>query len=112
MGGQLAGFADAPDKKKEDHKGENTRFRYCCSEMQGWRGNMEDAHIAEPDLGDGNGLFGVFDGHGGREVAKFVQNHFTKNLVNCEAYKRKDYKLALENTFLKMDRLLLTEKGK
>ena len=32
--------------------------------------------------------------------------------MNCQAYKRKDYKLALENTFLKMDRLLLTDKGK
>ena len=87
-------------------------MRFCCSEMQGWRGNMEDSHIAELDIGDGNALFGVFDGHGGREVAKFVQNHFVKNLINCAAYKRKDYKLALENTFLKMDRLLLTEKGK
>lgn len=73
---------------------------------------MEDSHIAELDIGDGNSLFGVFDGHGGSEVAKFVKNHFTKNLVNSQAYKRKDYKLALENTFLKMDRLLLTEKGK
>ena len=73
---------------------------------------MEDSHIAELDIGDSNSLFGVFDGHGGREVAKFVQNHFVKNLINCAAYKRKDYKLALENTFLKMDRLLLTEKGK
>jgi serine/threonine protein phosphatase PrpC len=73
---------------------------------------MEDAHIAELDIGDGNALFGVFDGHGGPEVAKFVKNHFTKNLVSCPAYKRKDYKAALENTFLKMDRLLLTEKGK
>jgi serine/threonine protein phosphatase PrpC len=80
--------------------------------MQGWRGNMEDSHIAELDIGDGNSLFGVFDGHGGREVAMFVKNHFTKNLVNCAAYRRKDFKLALENTFLKMDRLLLTEKGK
>lgn len=32
--------------------------------------------------------------------------------MSSAAYKRKDYKLALENTFLKMDRLLLTEKGK
>jgi serine/threonine protein phosphatase PrpC len=80
--------------------------------MQGWRGTMEDSFIAEMDLGDNNSLFGVFDGHGGSEVAKFVQNHFTKNLVNCAAYRRKDYKLALENTFLKMDRLLLTDKGK
>jgi hypothetical protein len=35
-----------------------------------------------------------------------VKNHFTKNLINSAAYKWKDYKLALENTFLKMDRLL------
>jgi serine/threonine protein phosphatase PrpC len=74
--------------------------------MQGWRGNMEDSHIADLDIGDGNSLFAVFDGHGGPEVAKFVKNHFTKNLINSAAYKRKDYKLALENTFLKMDRLL------
>lgn len=26
---------------------------------------MEDAAIHEPDIGDGNALFAVFDGHGG-----------------------------------------------
>ena len=57
---------------------------------------MEDSHIAETDIGDGNSLFGVFDGHGGPEVAKFVRAHFTKNLVAHAAYKRKEYKLALE----------------
>ena len=87
-------------------------MRWCSTEMQGWRGSMEDSYIGEMDVGDGNAVFGVFDGHGGKEVAKFVQNHFVKNLISCAAYKRKDFKLALENTFLKMDRLLLTEKGK
>ena len=73
---------------------------------------MEDSHIANLDIGDGNALFAVFDGHGGSEVAKFTQNHFVKNFIASAAYKRKDYKSALEATFLKMDRLLLTEKGK
>jgi serine/threonine protein phosphatase PrpC len=27
---------------------------------------MEDADIHEADLGDGNSLFAVFDGHGGK----------------------------------------------
>ena len=56
---------------------------------------MEDSHISSLDIGDGISLFGVFDGHGGPEVAKFVQKHFTKSLVNCAAFKRRDYKLAL-----------------
>ena len=33
---------------------------------------MEDASILERDLGDGNALFAVFDGHGGRE--SFIQD--------------------------------------
>jgi serine/threonine protein phosphatase PrpC len=36
-----------------------------ASGMQGWRVNMEDAHIAKADLNDECSLFGVFDGHGG-----------------------------------------------
>ena len=41
--------------------------------MQGWRGNMEDSHIADLDIGDGNSLFAVFDGHGGKEVAEYAK---------------------------------------
>lgn len=44
--------------------------------MQGWRVGMEDSHIAEsielPDKTQGT-LFGVFDGHGGKEVAIFAR---------------------------------------
>ena len=34
----------------------------------GWRRSMEDAAIAELDIGNGNSLFGVFDGHGGTNL--------------------------------------------
>ena len=29
---------------------------------------MEDAHVAQVDLGNGNSLFAVFDGHGGKLI--------------------------------------------
>ena len=76
MGPQLSGFSEFPDKQKTDHRGETKVVRYAVSEMQGWRGNMEDAHIAReimlPDKTKGM-LFGVFDGHGGKEVAIFTE---------------------------------------
>jgi serine/threonine protein phosphatase PrpC len=36
--------------------------------MQGWRKRMEDSHISDMDLLNGNvHVFGVFDGHGGNK---------------------------------------------
>jgi len=39
---------------------------------------MEDAHIANGEFNNNKNeaLFGVFDGHGGREVAVFSYNHY------------------------------------
>jgi len=48
--------------------------------MQGWRTNMEDAHIAKINFEPECSLFGVFDGHGGKEVALFVEKHFIEEL--------------------------------
>lgn len=51
--------------------------------MQGWRVGMEDAHICEsidlPNKTQGS-LFGVFDGHGGKEVAIYAKDNFAKVL--------------------------------
>lgn len=50
-----------PDHPKE---------KYGASGMQGWRKGMEDAHITHVDLIPGEvSIYGVFDGHGGQEVA-------------------------------------------
>lgn len=42
---------------------------------------MEDAHVAQVDLGNGNSLFAVFDGHGGPEVAEFVGKRIVSELT-------------------------------
>lgn len=74
--------------------------------MQGWRMNMEDAHIAALDIDVDTHLFAVLDGHGGTEVSKFVEKHFVAQLLACPAYQQADYPQALKDTFLKMDELL------
>ena len=52
--------------------------------MQGWRKRQEDAHIADISQGEKKNIdvFGVFDGHGGKEISTFVSHHFTKELIN------------------------------
>jgi serine/threonine protein phosphatase PrpC len=82
--------------------------------MQGWRKRMEDSHISDLSKGtDGkSNVFGVFDGHGGKEVAQYVKKHFTQELLNNPNYKKGDYKKALTETFLRMDVLLVTKEGK
>ncbi len=34
----------------------------------GWRKSMEDADIHVCNIGDGNAIFGIFDGHGGKFI--------------------------------------------
>ena len=41
---------------------------------------MEDSAITMAELNEDTSVFGVFDGHGGREVAKFVEKHFIEEL--------------------------------
>ena len=73
--------------------------------------NMEDAHIADVDFDQGISLFAVFDGHGGPEVAKFCAEYFGPELKKNENYKNKNYKKALEENFLKMDEILVSDEG-
>ena len=80
--------------------------------MQGWRKRQEDAHIAAISQGDKNDIdiFGVFDGHGGKEISQFVSNHFTKELIDNKNL-NKDMPKALKETFIKMDELMQTSEG-
>ena len=57
-------------------------------------------------------MFAVFDGHGGIECAKFCERFFGDKLREQADYQnRKDLGRALENTFLGLDKMLLTPKG-
>ena len=48
-------------------------------------------------------LFGVFDGHGGKEVAEHVRDNFRTEFIKNKNFISGDYKTALEETFMKID---------
>jgi protein phosphatase 1G len=82
--------------------------------MQGWRKRMEDSHIADISVGtdEKTHVFGVFDGHGGKEVAQYVKVHFTQELIANNNYKSGNISKALSENFLKMDEIMVESAGK
>ena len=86
----MGGFLDAPIKEKNPEPGQNENFIWGACSMQGWRSGMEDTHICQsvplPENYKGM-LFGVFDGHGGKEVADFAKENFKKKFVSREKFK-------------------------
>jgi len=104
-------FLQQPDTTKLSEESQLSNFKFGGSQMQGWRVNMEDAHIAKFNIASDIHLFAVFDGHAGHEVAKFVEKHFESTLINNPAFKQQDYGKALYETFLAMDQLIASSQG-
>jgi len=48
----------------------------------------------------------------GQEVALYVKKYYCKEFVKLASYKSKQYKIALEESFQKMDEMMKTEAGK
>ena len=106
-------FLPSPILTKELFSGENTLLRYGVCSMQGWRKRMEDTHITDISKGENDrfNIFGIFDGHGGKEVAQYVSNHFTNAFLLNEKIKKNKIKQAIIDTFLKMDDLMFQKEA-
>ncbi|NP_001404041.1 probable protein phosphatase 2C 18 [Oryza sativa Japonica Group] len=93
-----------PVESKVTVEEENDRIKYIVSSMQGLGHKMEDAHAAILSLDDttSTSFFGVYDGHGGAEVASYCAKRFHIELCNHEDY-HNDLTNALDNVFFSMD---------
>jgi len=81
----MGAFLEKPKTDKVTSSGECKGLRYGVSAMQGWRMEMEDAHVCNTDIKtskgalDGWAFFGVFDGHAGAKVSQYC----AENLLDC-----------------------------
>lgn len=57
-------------------------------------------------------LFGVFDGHGGQEVAEYCRRHLGKTIIENEEYAQGKYDESLRQAFFKIDDMLEDVPGK
>lgn len=81
----MGAFLEKPKTEKVTDAGEGKGLKYGVSAMQGWRMEMEDAHVCNTNVKapkrtlDGWAFFGVFDGHAGAKVSQYCAEH----LLNC-----------------------------
>lgn len=75
---------------------------------------MEDAHAAVLDLAPSGpekvSFFAVYDGHGGRRAAIFSGENLHNIVALQDAFKAKNYPVALKDGFLSTDRSLLADR--
>ncbi|KAK2834936.1 hypothetical protein FQN49_006768 [Arthroderma sp. PD_2] len=112
-----------PIVKKESDEGEDDCVVYGLSAMQGWRITMEDAHAAVLDLqakylDKSHGqtspdkrlsFFGVYDGHGGEQMALYAGEQVHKIVAKQESFSKGDIEQALRDGFLATDRAILED---
>ncbi|XP_050234095.1 probable protein phosphatase 2C 60 isoform X1 [Mercurialis annua] len=107
----MGAYLSSPKTDKCSDDGENNRLRYGVSSMQGWRATMEDAHAAYPDLDSSTSFFGVYDGHGGKAVAKFCAKYLHQQVLKHAAYSTGDLGTSLQKSFLRMDEMMCGQRG-
>ncbi|KAJ6862131.1 protein phosphatase 2C 60 [Populus alba x Populus x berolinensis] len=104
-------YLSSPKTEKFSEDGENGRLRYGLSSMQGWRATMEDAHAAITDLDATTSFFGVYDGHGGKVVAKFCAKYLHRQVCKNEAYAAGDMGTSVQKAFFRMDEMMRGQRG-
>ncbi|CDO98241.1 unnamed protein product [Coffea canephora] len=104
-------YLSTPKTEKSSDDGENDRLRYGMSSMQGWRSTMEDAHAVYPNLDKATSFFGVYDGHGGKAVAKFCAKYLHEQVLKNEAYLAGDLGDSMKKSFLRMDEMMCGQRG-
>ena len=104
MGASLV-YLESPNEEISFEEGSNDYIKFVAAQMQGWRINMEDAHIADLQFHPERqqSLFCVFDGHGGKEVALYSSAHYSDILRESVGYKNQKYEEALKESFLSVD---------
>ena len=104
----MGAYLSSPITTKETWEGQAQDVKFGGSAMQGWRRTMEDAHLAEVQLrtDPNTSLFGVFDGHGGAEVAKFCQRYMVQEIQKMKDFDEGVLDNALINVFHRMDEML------
>ena len=104
---------DKPEKTFSPIDKENIYLKFGFNQVQGWKKTMEDYSIEFLESNEKKfmNIFGIFDGHGGREVPKYLQAHFLEYLNKNKNFLTDKYKEGITETFFELDRKFTTKEA-
>ena len=104
---------DTPKKEYSGKDNSNNYVKFGFNQVQGWKKSMEDYSIEflEPDKDKFMNIFGIFDGHGGVEVPKYLQVHFLEFLKKNKNFIDEKYQEAFRETFFDLDKSFKTKEA-
>lgn len=105
MGNHLR-YLSKPVTDCYSEKGFGNSYTYSAALMQGWRKHQEDRFVCIPDFYEGYGYFGIYDGHGGFEIAEFLRQKLHLEIL-AALRAQNDVELALHLGFLACDASIL-----
>lgn len=108
----MGAYLSQPVTEKELFEGRGSDVVYGGGAMQGWRRTMEDAHLAVTGLekDPSVSIFGVFDGHGGSEVALFCQKYLAEEFQRLSDPDESSIEDSLVQVFHRVDDMLRDNK--
>ena len=104
---------DKPEKTFSPIDKENIYLKFGFNQVQGWKKTMEDYSIEFLESNEKKfmNIFGIFDGHGGREVPKYLQAHFLEFLNKNKNFLTDKYKEGITETFFELDKKFTTKEA-
>uniref|UniRef100_A0A915D710 protein-serine/threonine phosphatase n=1 Tax=Ditylenchus dipsaci TaxID=166011 RepID=A0A915D710_9BILA len=107
----MGAYLNKPVTEKDAEQGENEWLKFASTSMQGWRAHQEVASIFKSSILKiyGCNLFGVYDGHGGAEVAIYIAKNFPQFLKNSGLLNSGNLEEALKKSFVDFDITLKDE---
>ncbi|PAV57487.1 hypothetical protein WR25_23614 [Diploscapter pachys] len=113
---QMGAFLDKPKTAKTNLSGEGNGLRYAMASMQGWRIDMEDAHVVEVSMTEQEpykdwSFFAVFDGHAGTFAADDAAENIMKTLISTPEFEKATEELKSNGGVLCKKSISLLENG-
>ena len=90
----------------------NNKLRYGINKIQGLKKSLDVFNINktinishDKDIN----ILGIFDGHSGNEISQYISENFCNELTKNEKFQSQNYKEALIETFINIDKSLRNE---